>query len=326
MAQTDELDSSNIKDIHTQTQTLDIQSNPADITPQAPLPKLLSALQTNIQASRLAMRNIMQQNYATLANQSRIKLNGWASEHPCQAAFASFTALALLGMATTLVARKGWIPRLSPKTTGSRQDLAAPMLTNSHRRKLHGMVMRAGDTEQMRTLRQRLLPRHNIFGLIKAQLKPNRTIHVRLAGVDSTECAQFGLSGPSHATEAIQWLKAKIAKSKHVTIQVLQQEPYQRVIAAVKYKPAEDLSRELIAAQNNVVYGEVGVQYEGVLAKLQAAQQLAHHKKTGASNISQSIVSLKNLASTSAERDRPTLFKSVLRQALLWLSDSSRKA
>ncbi|KAL4898197.1 putative endonuclease lcl3 [Aspergillus ambiguus] len=68
----------------------------------------------------------------------------------------------------------------------------------------------------------------------------DKTVHVRLAGIDAPELAHFGRPAQPFAREAHQWLTAYLG-NRRVRAYVHRQDQYQRVVASVYVRRALDL-------------------------------------------------------------------------------------
>lgn len=74
--------------------------------------------------------------------------------------------------------------------------------------------------------------------VLKKELK-DKTIHVRLAGVDAPELAHFGRPEQPFAREAHEWLTSYLL-NRRVRVYVYRQDQYQRVVGSVFVRRALD--------------------------------------------------------------------------------------
>ncbi|KAK1222926.1 putative endonuclease lcl3 [Marasmius sp. AFHP31] len=97
----------------------------------------------------------------------------------------------------------------------------------------------------------------------------DKTIHIRIAGVDAPECAHFGKPAQPYAKESLAWLRNRIT-GKTLYCQILQRDQYSRVqVANVMVKRsfapgtllANSLAMEMLRAGCATVYEQAGAQY-----------------------------------------------------------------
>ena len=67
---------------------------------------------------------------------------------------------------------------------------------------------------------------------MKGKELKDRTIHVRIAGVDAPELAHFGRPAQPYGQEAIDWLRSYVLH-KYVRVYPFRQDQYGRVVCAV---------------------------------------------------------------------------------------------
>ncbi|KAJ3482873.1 hypothetical protein NLI96_g6680 [Meripilus lineatus] len=100
-----------------------------------------------------------------------------------------------------------------------------------------------------------------------AELK-DKTIHIRLAGIDAPENAHFGGEAQPHAKESHQWLRNEI-EGKIVYCQLLRKDQYARIVSAVHHKPfflpslrkGKSIQEEMLRAGCAMVYEQAGAEY-----------------------------------------------------------------
>ncbi|KAK4944831.1 putative endonuclease lcl3 [Elasticomyces elasticus] len=105
------------------------------------------------------------------------------------------------------------------------------------RRSLFGYVTSVGDGDNFRLFHTpggRLagwgwLPWRRVKGMKRLQ---NKTIHIRLAGVDAPECAHFGRPAQPYSAEALSWLRSYI-ENRYVRAYIHRRDQYDRVVATV---------------------------------------------------------------------------------------------
>ncbi|KAE8145344.1 putative endonuclease lcl3 [Aspergillus avenaceus] len=124
----------------------------------------------------------------------------------------------------------------------------------------------------------------------KKELK-DKTISVRLAGVDAPERAHFGKPEQPYAREAHEWLTSYVL-NRRVRVLVHRQDQYQRVVASAYVRRAldflpfrqRDISFEMLRRGLATVYeAKAGSEFGGpdLEAKYRKAESLAKQKGTG---------------------------------------------
>ncbi|KAJ7056550.1 hypothetical protein C8F01DRAFT_1154070 [Mycena amicta] len=97
----------------------------------------------------------------------------------------------------------------------------------------------------------------------------DRTMHIRIAGVDAPEAAHFGRPGQPYAEEALAWLKQQVL-GKTVYCQLLRRDQYSRIVAVVNLPPrllpgslfyGKWLSLEMLKAGWVTTYEQAGAEY-----------------------------------------------------------------
>ncbi|KAI5786430.1 hypothetical protein DFH27DRAFT_258301 [Peziza echinospora] len=107
------------------------------------------------------------------------------------------------------------------------------------RRSLFGQVTSVGDGDNFRlyhTPGGRLLG----WGWLPGRKVPTdrkelkeRTVHIRIAGVDAPESAHFGLPAQPHSAESLEWLR-KYLLGRRVRAHIYRRDQYDRVVCSVK--------------------------------------------------------------------------------------------
>ncbi|KAG7785901.1 hypothetical protein KL910_000676 [Ogataea haglerorum] len=125
----------------------------------------------------------------------------------------------------------------------------------------------------------RKIPEINTFRTLK-----NRTIHVRLCGVDAPERSHFGKPAQPYSEEALQWLRSYILGRK-LYVKPLSLDQYNRVVAKVlvlKWNGFRDVSEEMIKNGIGTVYeAKQGVEFDGKEALYLAWEKYAKREKRG---------------------------------------------
>ncbi|QIW96491.1 hypothetical protein AMS68_002009 [Peltaster fructicola] len=114
--------------------------------------------------------------------------------------------------------------------------------TYLHNRSLYGYVTSVGDGDGFRffhTPGGRILgwgwaPRRRVQDLTSKELK-DKTMSVRIAGIDAPEMAHFGKEAQPYSQEAIDWLK-NFVLHRYVRIYPYRKDQYERVVAAARRK------------------------------------------------------------------------------------------
>ncbi|KAK3395644.1 hypothetical protein B0T20DRAFT_359247 [Sordaria brevicollis] len=96
----------------------------------------------------------------------------------------------------------------------------------------------------------------------------DRTIPIRIAGIDAPECAHFGRPAQPYSTEALQWLRGYIL-GKRVRARIYRKDQYDRVVATVFVrKPPfflrKDVGLEMLKAGLATMYeAKTGAEFGG---------------------------------------------------------------
>lgn len=97
----------------------------------------------------------------------------------------------------------------------------------------------------------------------------DKTIHIRIAGVDAPEGAHFGRPAQFYADEALAWLRNRIL-GKTVYCQLLRRDQYARIISVVQERPlflpgtlfnGKNLALEMLKAGCGTIYEQAGAEY-----------------------------------------------------------------
>ncbi|KAI0443639.1 hypothetical protein F4803DRAFT_514262 [Xylaria telfairii] len=117
----------------------------------------------------------------------------------------------------------------------------------------------------------------------RAELK-NRTIPIRLAGIDAPEGAHFGRPAQPFATDALAWLSNYIL-GKKVRAKVYRRDQYDRIVATVyvrRFLFRRDVGLEMLKSGLATTYeAKTGAEFGGLEEKYKAAEAEAKAQKRG---------------------------------------------
>jgi len=97
----------------------------------------------------------------------------------------------------------------------------------------------------------------------------DKTLHIRIAGVDAPEAAHFGRPSQPYSEESLAWLRERIL-GKPVYCQLLRRDQYSRVVSIVTLPPrllpaswvsGKSLSLEMLKAGWVTTYEQAGAEY-----------------------------------------------------------------
>ena len=112
----------------------------------------------------------------------------------------------------------------------------------------------------------------------------DKTLNVRLSGIDAPELAHFGGTEQPFALEAKLWLTNEIL-NKRVRIVMHFKDHFGRAICSVYYKKYWfiecNLSLEMVKAGYATVYRESNACYGGIYDELVLAEQRARSRRVG---------------------------------------------
>ncbi|KAF5875421.1 putative n-glycosylase dna lyase protein [Botrytis fragariae] len=112
----------------------------------------------------------------------------------------------------------------------------------------------------------------------------NKTIHVRIAGVDAPEGAHFGKPAQPFSAEALTWLRNYI-QNRRVRAYIYKRDQYDRVVATVwvrRFLVRKDVGREMLRAGMATVYeAKMGAEFGDFEAQYRALEEEAKRKKLG---------------------------------------------
>ncbi|KAL8992481.1 MAG: hypothetical protein Q9169_007071 [Polycauliona sp. 2 TL-2023] len=158
------------------------------------------------------------------------------------------------------------------------------------KRSVFGKVTSVGDADNFRiyhTPGGRLagwgvLPWRTVPGTIK-ELK-DKTIHIRIAGVDAPEMAHFGNPAQPFSKEAFEFLKSYVLH-RRVRVYVHKRDQYDRAVGTVyvrRWLLRRDVGLQMLREGLATVYeAKSGAEYGGLEKKYRIAEQLAKSKKKG---------------------------------------------
>ncbi|KAI0817921.1 SNase-domain-containing protein [Xylaria sp. FL0064] len=117
----------------------------------------------------------------------------------------------------------------------------------------------------------------------RAELR-NRTIPIRLAGIDAPEGAHFGQPAQPFATDALAWLSNYIL-GKRVRAKIYKRDQYDRIVATVyvrRFLFRRDVGLEMLKSGFATTYeAKSGSEFGGLEEKYKAAEAWAKERKRG---------------------------------------------
>ncbi|KAI0176353.1 SNase-domain-containing protein [Hypoxylon sp. FL1284] len=117
----------------------------------------------------------------------------------------------------------------------------------------------------------------------RAELK-NKTIPIRIAGVDAPEGAHFGRPAQPFSTDALAWLSSYIL-GRRVRAKLHRRDQYDRVVATVfvrRFLFRRDVGLEMLKRGLATTYeAKTGVEFGGLEEKYRAAEKTAKAQKRG---------------------------------------------
>eukprot|EP00871_Galdieria_phlegrea_P005335 jgi/Galph1/5802/GphlegSOOS_G4436.1 len=152
---------------------------------------------------------------------------------------------------------------------------------------LKGVAVYVGDGDNVRLYHRPFLFR--LFGIGKNPVfkkgLSNETISIRLAGVDAPECPHFGTPGQRGGEEAKKWLRKYVTHCS-ATVKLHSLDQYSRAVCSVYvrkgfFRLKKNVSYELVKHGHAVVYRGMGAEYNGMLQKLEKAEQVARLRRKG---------------------------------------------
>ncbi|KAF2001134.1 SNase-domain-containing protein [Amniculicola lignicola CBS 123094] len=112
----------------------------------------------------------------------------------------------------------------------------------------------------------------------------NKTIHIRIAGVDAPELAHWGREAQPYSQEALQWLTQYIL-NRRVRARIYRRDQYDRVVAQVyirKWLLKKDVGLEMLKIGLATVYeAKTGSEFGGLEQKYRDAEEKARKDKVG---------------------------------------------
>ncbi|KAH7328861.1 hypothetical protein B0I35DRAFT_345076 [Stachybotrys elegans] len=117
----------------------------------------------------------------------------------------------------------------------------------------------------------------------KQELK-DRTIPIRIAGIDAPEGAHFGRPGQPFAAEALEWLRAYIS-GRSIRAYVYKRDHYGRIVATVyvrRFLFRKNVGLEMVKAGLATTYeAKTGAEYGGLQQVYMKAEAKAKRKRKG---------------------------------------------
>lgn len=160
------------------------------------------------------------------------------------------------------------------------------------RRSIYGYVTRVGDGDNFHLFHTpggRLMGWGWVLGRKVQNLKgkelKDRTVHVRIAGVDAPEAAHFGRPAQPYSQEALDWLKTTVLH-KYVRAYPYSRDQYDRVVSSVFRRRwlffKSDVGLNMIREGLATVYeAKMGSEFGGQEAKYRAAEGKAKQSGVG---------------------------------------------
>ncbi|ESZ99571.1 hypothetical protein SBOR_0044 [Sclerotinia borealis F-4128] len=158
------------------------------------------------------------------------------------------------------------------------------------KRSLFGTVTRVGDADNFHLFHT---PGGRLAGwgwlpgrrnLPEGKELKNKTIHVRIAGVDAPEGAHFGKPAQPFSSEALAWLKEYVS-NRRVRAYIYKRDQYDRVVATVwvrRFLIRKDVGKEMLKAGMATVYeAKMGAEFGEFEAQYRAIEEQAKKKKLG---------------------------------------------
>jgi len=113
----------------------------------------------------------------------------------------------------------------------------------------------------------------------------DKTVHVRIAGVDAPELAHFGREAQPYSQEALDFLKAHVLH-RHVRARPYRKDQYERVVCGVTLRRwlffRTDLGLEMLKAGMATVYeAKFGSEFGELEERYRAAEKRARERKVG---------------------------------------------
>ncbi|KAF9084159.1 putative endonuclease lcl3 [Mortierella sp. AD031] len=114
----------------------------------------------------------------------------------------------------------------------------------------------------------------------------DKTLHIRIAGVDAPEGAHFGMPAQPFSAESLAWLRKELL-GKTVTVQPYAKDRYERVVSMAWYPsflpflPMKNVSKEMLKIGYGQIYRQAGSQYGGLLKEFERIEKKAKKNKVG---------------------------------------------
>ncbi|KFH48123.1 endonuclease-like protein [Hapsidospora chrysogenum ATCC 11550] len=112
----------------------------------------------------------------------------------------------------------------------------------------------------------------------------DRTIAIRIAGIDAPECAHFGRPAQPFSAEALQWLRDYILH-RNVRAYVYKRDHYDRIVATVyvrRFLLRKDVGLEMLKRGLATTYeAKSGAEYGGMKTMYEKAEAKAKKKRRG---------------------------------------------
>ena len=148
------------------------------------------------------------------------------------------------------------------------------------------IVKKVSDGDTLRLRHVTLFSRHH--KIAKQDKLSEKTLQIRLAGIDAPETAKFGEAGQPLGVEATEYLRELLPPGKVVRVKCLSRDQYGRAVANLWNRPfwwpfQNNISVLMLRAGFARIYSQAGAEYGGtkMLRIMQKAQRYAKRKKRG---------------------------------------------
>ncbi|KAF5005826.1 hypothetical protein FDECE_7761 [Fusarium decemcellulare] len=112
----------------------------------------------------------------------------------------------------------------------------------------------------------------------------NRTISIRIAGIDAPECAHFGRPAQPYSAEALTWLSNYVL-NRNVRAYIYKRDQYERIVATVyvrRFLFRKNVGLEMIKRGLATTYeAKSGAEFGGMKEVYEKAQAKAKRKRKG---------------------------------------------
>ncbi|KAI8453389.1 hypothetical protein BY996DRAFT_4583171 [Phakopsora pachyrhizi] len=208
---------------------------------------------------------------------SKVELIRVLDNHKLKVSFLSGSVLTVVLLMTTRYGYRKFYRRIT-----NSEDVTSEMLRRSGEKRLpiriKGFVTSVGDADNFRLYHTpgfgwnwlRKIPEK------RSDLK-DKTIHIRLAGVDAPELAHFGNPAQPFSKEALSHLE-KLVYQRKVEVDLLSKDRYNRIVGMVFVKRwnflpfRQNVSLSMVKAGLATVYRSSGAEYGSIYNQLVTAE------------------------------------------------------